>query len=169
MALSLLIILIIYGIFHKESFKTISGSIKRLPFNLIPFIISMFAIVLAFEASGLSLKLSNLLSNNYPVLTYGLSSFLVSNLINNIPMSILYTSIISNVDSSIISCAIYSSIAGSNIGAFLTPLGALAGVMWGSIIKKHEIKFSFIDFIKYGVLISVPSIFAALLGIFLTI
>ncbi|MDD4543017.1 MAG: ArsB/NhaD family transporter, partial [Clostridia bacterium] len=51
---------------------------------------------------------------------------------------------------------------GSNIGAFLTPVGALAGIMWTSLLKKHDIKYTFADFIRYGIVISVPTIFASL-------
>jgi arsenical pump membrane protein len=36
--------------------------------------------------------------------------------------------------------AVYASIIGSNIGAFLSPVGALAGVMWMSILKRHDIR-----------------------------
>ncbi|MFA5341368.1 MAG: ArsB/NhaD family transporter, partial [Clostridia bacterium] len=57
---------------------------------------------------------------------------------------------------------VYGSIIGSNIGAFLTPVGALAGIMWTSILKKHEIKYTFLDFVKYGIIISVPTILASL-------
>jgi arsenical pump membrane protein len=63
--------------------------------------------------------------------------------------------------------AIFASVIGSNIGAFLTPIGALAGIMFSSLLKKYEVKFSFLDFVKYGVLIAIPTISAALLGLFL--
>ena len=61
---------------------------------------------------------------------------------------------------------IYASIVGSNIGAFLTPLGALAGIMFVGLVNKYEIKFRFIDFIKYGVVIAIPTISIALLMLF---
>ena len=59
----------------------------------------------------------------------------------------------------------FSVIAGSNIGAFLTPIGALAGIMWMSILKKNEVEFSFFTFMKYGILISIPTIIIAILVI----
>jgi hypothetical protein len=54
-------------------------------------------------------------------------------------------------------------IIGSNIGAFLTPIGALAGIMFSSFVNEHEVKFSFLDFIKYGAIIAIPTISIALL------
>ena len=45
--------------------------------------------------------------------------------------------------------AIFSSIMGSNIGALLTPIGALAGIMWMSLLKEKRIEMNFFKFIKY--------------------
>ena len=73
-------------------------------------------------------------------------------------MSILYTNIASSLEGVAYSKAIYASIIGSNIGAFLTPIGALAGIMFSSLLNKYEIKFSFITFIKYGAIIAIPTI-----------
>ncbi|MDR0935004.1 MAG: hypothetical protein LBM03_01705 [Erysipelotrichaceae bacterium] len=162
----LIIMLLIYSIIKRSSFKITTASFKRLPYDLVPFLLSMFVIVLAFNDSNITENISNILNNDYPTLTYGLASFISADLINNIPMSVLF----SNLTSYIIEPtnqmkAIYSSIAGSNIGAFLTPLGALAGLMWMSILKKYEIKFSFLDFIKYGAIIAIPTILIAIAGI----
>ncbi len=86
----------------------------------------MFIIVLTLTEYGVTSKISNILNNDYPIITYGITSTLSCNLINNIPMSVLYSKIIplDNLK------ALYSTIIGSNIGAFLSPIGALAGIMW---------------------------------------
>ena len=65
--------------------------------------------------------------------------------------------------------AVYASIVGSNIGAFLTPTGALAGIMFTNLVNEHETKYSFLDFIKYGAVISLPIIGIALLTLTLSI
>ncbi len=54
--------------------------------------------------------------------------------------------------------AVYASIIGSNIGAFLTPTGALAGIMFTNLVNEHDTKYSFVDFVKYGAIISLPII-----------
>ncbi|MDY2724600.1 MAG: ArsB/NhaD family transporter, partial [Candidatus Onthovivens sp.] len=58
---------------------------------------------------------------------------------------------------------VYASIIGSNIGAIFTPIGALAGIMFSSLLNKHDIKFSFLSFIKYGSIISIPTLVISLL------
>ena len=65
--------------------------------------------------------------------------------------------------------AIYSSIIGSNIGAFLTPIGALAGIMFSDLVNKQKVNYGFSKFIKYGIIISIPTILSALLGLMITL
>ena len=82
-------------------------------------------------------------------------------------MSVLFSSIPHMPTEAMQLEAIYSTIIGSNVGAFLTPIGALAGIMFTSLVAKQEIKYTFIDFFKYGSLISLPTITVALLVLML--
>ena len=157
-ALALLLFLIGNLIMHKDKTIIMNG-LRRIPYALFPFVISMFFIVLALDSQGITDNLKELLNKTNTTFSYGITSYLSCSLINNIPMSVLYSSITTD------SASIYASIIGSNIGAFLTPIGALAGIMWLSILKKHEIKFSFLDFIKYGAIISIPTLIVSLLGL----
>lgn len=156
-ALSLLLTTTMYALVSKKDIKYISHSIKKLPYPLIPFFLSMVVIVVALNYQGISSALANILNNQYPIWTYGYTSFLASNLINNIPMSILFSNMCTSKE------AIYASIVGSNIGAFLTPTGALAGIMFTSLVNEHHTKYTFIDFIKYGAITSLPIISICLL------
>ena len=166
---SLLLFIVIYSLITRHNWKYLINSSKRLPYPLIPFFLSMFVIVVAFNYQGISIKIAELLGNKNIVFIYGYTSFISSNIINNIPMSILYSNLASGLTGLNYKLAIYSSIIGSNIGAFLTPLGALAGIMFTTLVNKYEVKFSFIDFVKYGVIISIPTISAALGMLLLTI
>ena len=104
-----------------------------------------------------------------PIYSYGISSFLMSNVMNNIPMSIFYSSLTSSLEGLNQTKAIYASIIGSNIGALFTPLGALAGLMFSSLVRKKGVRFSFLDFFKYGVLISIPTLFVSLITLSLNL
>ena len=141
-------------------------SIHRLPWLLIPFVISMFGLVLAMNGSGLSERIADVLSHGDPIWVYGISSSLSANIINNIPMSVLFTSLLSCGTAPL--RAVYATIIGSNLGAYLTPVGALAGIMWMSLLKTVGVDFSFGRFVSYGVRIAVPAILAALLGLMLS-
>ena len=79
-------------------------------------------------------------------------------------MSVLFSKILasSSLGANLMS-GVYASIVGSNIGAYLTPVGALAGIMWMSILKKEKINLSFMRFIEYGAIISILVLTATLL------
>jgi arsenical pump membrane protein len=146
-----------FSIGHRP-IKPIVNTFKRLPYDLIPFILSMFAIVLALKNNGVTEILGNIIGKGNKILNFGVSGYLFSNLINNIPMSVLFSTFVGSFGEG----AVYATIIGSNIGAFLTPVGALAGIMFTDLVKKQNVDFGFKDFIKYGFLISIPTLLSAL-------
>jgi arsenical pump membrane protein len=129
----------------------------------------MFVIVVAFQKQDVSTHFSSFLNMINPLWSYGISSFVVANVMNNIPMSIFYTTLTSSLEGSLKTIAIYASIIGSNIGALFTPLGALAGIMFTGSIEKQDVKFGFLQFMKYGAIIALPTLCAALLGLSLVL
>ena len=167
-SISLVLAITISNIIQHKNFSNIIKTTKRLPYNLIPFVLSMFVIVSALNEQGISSYLASILGNELIIYKYGFSSFIFSNIMNNIPMSVLFSTLpqmsqLENLK------AIYASIIGSNIGAFLTPLGALAGIMFTNLLSKYNVKYSFIDFIKYGTIISIPTLIIALSTLLITI
>ena len=165
-ATSLLCFVIITRLITRKHWNYLSETTRRLPYQLIPFFLSMFVIVVALNVQGISQELGKWLSNGSTVWVYGYSSFFASNVVNNIPMSILFANLPVGLSGASYTQAIYATIVGSNIGAFLTPIGALAGIMFSGLLFKHEVKFSFLDFIKYGAIISIPTISVELLMLF---
>ena len=57
----------------------------------------------------------------------------------------------------------------TNVGAYLTPIGALAGIMWISLLKKYEVKFEFISFVTYGIIVVPFVILAAFIGLIIVL
>lgn len=164
-AVSLYITTLIINISRKEKPSVLISSAKRAPWQLIPFVLSMFVIVLSLTENGVSGYFTDLLNSEGLALKYGLSSFLAANVINNIPMSVLFCSVISPLTGAAREEAVYATVIGSNLGAFLTPVGALAGIMWSTILKKQDVKFGCLDFIKYGAITSLPALLAAIIGL----
>lgn len=167
---SLVICTAIVSVFRKTKPYVIVSSLKRVPWTLIPFVISMFILVLAlqkYEITTLMLRWLNVSDSlTSEIGLFGISSFVMANLINNIPMSVLYSSLISELSStSIYVPALFSAVIGSNLGAFFTPIGALAGIMWMSQLKEHNVRFSFGAFIRYGASIAIPTVLATLAAV----
>lgn len=150
---------------QKKSMKPIGKTLARLPWQLVPFLLSMFVIVLSLNQCGVTEYLASSLQKADCALTFGTTSALFANLMNNIPMSVLYSQILQSVAAQNLKGAIYASIIGSNLGALLTPIGALAAIMWSSILKTQNVKFSFLDFVKRGMLVGIPSLLCAIGGL----
>ena len=161
--LSLIISCVIYTLIKKEKPIILFNTLKRAPWNLIPFLLSMFTIVFAVTKCGITSIISNMFSSTSSNFIYGITSFIACNLLNNIPMSVLFTEILSLSNANINN--IYSVIAASNIGAYLTPIGALAGIMWLGLLKKQKVKYSFLNFIEYGVILAIPAIIIVIIMI----
>lgn len=162
-AISLFVISTATCLVKKRKLFSIKNVLKRVPWQLIPFMLSMFTLVLAVSYHGVTDAISSAIGSSNLVFKYGIASFLSANVINNIPMSVLFCELIAPLQSEFSAFAVYSSIVGSNLGALLTPIGALAGIMWIGMLKDFNIKLSFVEFVKYGVVISFGSLIPNLL------
>ena len=166
-AISLILVVSVKNLIRKQGFNNLKNTFKRLPYELIPFVISMFVLVLSLQKYQVTEYFYQALGESSIIQKYGILSFLFSNLINNIPMSVLFSTI-PHFDSQVqMSQAIYSTIIGSNLGAFLTPIGALAGIMFTDLVSKQNVKYNFKTFTKYGFIISIPTVLIALLGLYI--
>lgn len=161
-ALSLFLFTIGFAIARRKRPTELFACLKRAPWQLIPFVLGMFVMVIGLSENGVTEAIAELLGEGLTVIKYGVTSFLAANVINNIPMSVLFCSIIERVGAASLTPAVFASVIGSNVGAFLTPIGALAGIMWSSILKSHGLKFGYIDFLKIGITVAAPTLLAAL-------
>jgi arsenical pump membrane protein len=164
-AISLITIESIICAVQRKKMTAVVGTIKRIPYQLVPFVLSMFVMIVALSQNGVTAAFANILGESLPIIKYGVSAVVCSNLINNIPMSILFSSIIENIGTTAAYPAVFATIIGSNFGALFTPVGALAGIMWSNILNGHGIKFGYKDFLKIGLTIALPAFCAALLGL----
>lgn len=157
---SLFIAYLILCLCKKERPRTLWGCVKRAPWQLVPFLLAMFVMTEALAQQGTTAAIAQFLGTDLEIFKYGGLSFLSSNLINNIPMSVLFSSMLSASEAG--TGAVFATIIGSNLGAFFTPIGALAGLMFSSILAEHDIKFGYLNFLKLGAVVALPSLAAAL-------
>lgn len=166
-AISLTVISSIYHLIKAGTLRPTLFTLKSAPYELIPFILSMFVLVLALSEQGVTSVLSSLLISGTKTdgVVFGVLGTLLSNLLNNIPMSVLSGGIISGTSIP----ATFGAIIGSNIGAFLTPVGALAGIMWSKILSGYDVKLPFSKFVLYGASVAIPTVIASVLGLMLVL
>ncbi|MBQ6980387.1 MAG: hypothetical protein IJQ07_07065 [Clostridia bacterium] len=158
---------VIYGAARGEGLLRALSGIKKTPWELVPFILSMFIIVLSLEKSGVTEKIAAALvkGDKADGVSFGFLAAGLSNLLNNIPTSVITEKIIAGKSL----YATYGAVIGTNIGAFITPVGALAGIMWNKILSGYDIKLPFWKFFLYGVLVAIPALTAAAFSLFLTL
>lgn len=173
--LALLIILLIRDLFvavtnehiDKRHF-TVGPTIKKMPISIIPFIISLFITVEALRIYGVTQEIgiffNNLCGASSTAMTfvYGISSAVSANILNNIPMTVAYVSIAGTAPQLNLLPAVLATTVGSNLGANITPIGALAGIMWISILREKEVNLSFKEFVKYGLFVTPLTLLACL-------
>lgn len=148
-----LIIAIIYTFSFKKEKEYFIKPLKSLPYDFIPFLVSMFIIISSLNETPLLSSVSSLIeSTNNPTLEtyiYGISSALAANLVNNVPMSLLYGDIL-NYSSIIDLNSVYATILSSNLCALITPCGALSSLMFIRICKENNEKISYLTYFKYA-------------------
>lgn len=154
----------VYGIIRGEGLLRAASGIKKSPWELVPFVLSMFVIVLALAKSGATEKLSSLLISGEKSdgLTFGFLTAGLSNLLNNIPASVVMEKIIAGKSLA----ATFGAVIGTNIGAFITPVGALAGIMWNKILSGYGVKLPFYKFALYGIFVAFVSLTLSLLTLY---
>lgn len=158
---------LVYGLIAEKSAARVVHGLKKAPYELIPFVLSMFIAVLALKKCGITDILGDALltGRKSDALTFGFLSALSSNLLNNIPMSVLFEKIIGGKSL----YALYGAVIGSNVGAFISPVGALAGIMWTKILAGEGVDMPFRKFVKYGACCAFPALAASCLCLFITL
>lgn len=76
------------------------------------------------------------------------SSALFSSVTDNIPLSAMLAKILSNLNIANDSPLWWSVVFGANLGGNITPIGSASTLVAATIIHKHRLKMTFVDFVK---------------------
>ncbi|KAJ2598501.1 hypothetical protein GGF39_002628 [Coemansia sp. RSA 1721] len=143
----------------KKRLPTVDAVLYRLPYNIVPFSFGMFIIVESLSELGWTPRLSWLLKRVCPsvvpaVFVVGLMTSLACNVLNNLPMTILFTRalkhpIFAQADQQTRKGALFALIVGSNLGANLTLVGSLAGLMFQGIAAQKDRKIGYFRFMRW--------------------
>lgn len=161
--IALLVILVVRDVLtlsrHMNRFL-VPLTAKRMPWEIVPFVLAMFISVAALRDYAITSMVGDAFnavirqSSTACVLLYGFASAATANLVNNIPMTVAFAPVIQSVTPGLQAPAIYATVIGSNLGANLTPIGALAGIMWMGLLREKGVRVSFREFVKYGLLVT---------------
>lgn len=144
-------------------YPTVAAANDRMPWKIVPFVIGMFIQMEALKRAGwvdlLAGVFSSMIGDSVfaAVMVMGIASTLACNLLNNQPMTILFTSIMRSPaftpSGRALQGAVYAVISGSNWGANLTLIGALAGIMWAKILDVRGYSVTYLQFARMGFIV----------------
>ncbi|CEG72487.1 hypothetical protein RMATCC62417_08040 [Rhizopus microsporus] len=150
----------------SRRFPTIRAVSLRMPWSILPFSLGMFMLIEALAERGwvgIFATAMAVFAKNYATAVLGMTfvSILACQLLNNLPMTILFTQIIQHPNftihvssDAVMQGFLLGLIVGSNLGACLTLVGSLAGIMFDHILKTKGIYLlSYFQFLKWNLII----------------
>ncbi|KAI8090749.1 hypothetical protein BDF21DRAFT_377959 [Thamnidium elegans] len=158
----------IFKAYHWFStrFPTLNAVFLRMPWSILPFSLGMFVLIEALSELGwigIFATAMSVFAKNYVTAVFGMVfvSIIACQLLNNLPMTILFTQIIQHPNftqhvhsDSTMQGFLLGLIVGSNLGACLTLVGSLAGIMFDHILKTKGIyELGYFHFLKWNLII----------------
>lgn len=132
---------------------------ERMPWKLVPFLLCSFVMVGGLAVTGVVDTMASFITmvsvNVFAAaISMGFLSSLVCNIMNNQPMTVMFTRITESpsfgLTGSLGTVSVFALIIGSNLGANLTLMGALAGIMWAKILMDKKNPVTYMGFAKVG-------------------
>ncbi|MDX3960369.1 arsenic transporter [Aliarcobacter skirrowii] len=142
--------------------------IKEAPWQVVWFSIGLYIVVYGLKNAGLTDYLAIILKDlalrgeTIAVLGTGFIAAFLSAIMNNMPTIMIMDIALADIGNQ---AMIYANIVGCNLGPKMTPFGSLATLLWLHVLAKKGVKISFVQYSKFGLIITPPVLFIVLLAI----
>ncbi|QIW82291.1 arsenic transporter [Bacillus tequilensis] len=145
-------------IYYKTSPRDL---LYKTPWHIFIFAFTMYVLIYGLHNIGFTELLVNLfepvVSGSLALATFisGISTSVFSNLFNNHPALMISTFTLTemSLNPSTAKIIYLANIIGSDIGSLLLPIGTLATLIWMHILKQHDERISWGEYLKTTVLI----------------
>jgi arsenical pump membrane protein len=128
-------------------------TIAAVSWPLFVFVIGMFLVVRGFEQTWLQHLAITLTAEPLPALLLAVgANALGSNVVNNVPMTLLSLPFIARSPEPAREVFAYGTLVGANIGPTLTTYGSLATMLWLALMRKRGLDVSTAEYLQVAVI-----------------
>ncbi len=139
------ILFLIIASFRNVSFKIVFDA----PWQILFLSIGLYVVVFGLKDAGIMKYLKEIIQNSN-ALEVGFLSAGLSGILNNLPTVMIMDLALKGAKEGLI----FVNIIGTNIGPKLTPIGALATLLWFDVLRKKGIEITFWQYIKFGMIVT---------------
>lgn len=150
---------------------------RSISWGIIFLVVGLFLVVQGVENVGLAGLAQRAFAAAAPgeglleILGITIGTALGSNVINNVPMTVLALGAVEPLISggALSVAAVYAAVVGTSIGPNLTTVGSLATLIWLSISRGKGLDVTAKDYLKIGAIAAPPILLAAALGLWISV
>jgi arsenical pump membrane protein len=145
-------------------------TIKTAPWQVVWFSIGLYIVVYGLKNAGLTDYLASVLhdlnaqGDFVAIIGTGFIAAILSAIMNNMPTVMIMDIALVDVGNSALA---YANIIGCNLGPKMTPFGSLATLLWLHVLAQKGVKISFLEYSKFGLLVTPPILFVVLVTLYL--